>query len=270
MNSKSDRKAKEEFCKKLIAGGFDSAEIKVAPADIMAIKNGEIWWFEIKQTTQEKNYFGAATETEWEQAFNDPDHFRFVIAQTNKSQTKFGFTEYTPDEFIQFCTIPPFKVFFNINLEENIVNKKHYNSEKKSIAFSQESFRKIHDVFTKLRGEDEKQVFNNSKAEKIKVTYPNGDVIFERFNKNTLIEVIKRAGIERVKNLGIVAIKKNNLMLISKEEYHDKSGKTQEALGKYFIHTKVGTGDIVTYINQISDGLKLNLVIKVIQPKTWG
>lgn len=59
-------------------------------------------------------------------------------------------------------------------------------------------------------------------------------------------------------------------MLISKEEYHDKSGKTQEVLGKYFIHTKVGTGDIVTYINQISDGLKLNLVIKVIQPKTWG
>lgn len=270
MGKVNEKLVKEWYRKHLFENGYDSAEIVKSPADIKATKDGETWWFEIKYTTAKDSYYGGSTETEWEQAFNDPDHFRFVIAQTNKSQTKFGFTEYTPDEFIQFCTIPPFKVFFNINLEENIVNKKHFNSEKKSIAFSQESFRKIHDVFTKLRGEDEKQVFNNSKAEKIKVTYPNGDVIFERFNKNTLIEVIKRAGIERVKNLGIVAIKKNNLMLISKEEYHDKSGKTQEALGKYFIHTKVGTGDIVTYINQISDGLKLNLVIKVIQPKTWG
>ena len=270
MNTKSDRKAKEEFCKKLTSEGFDSVEITATPADIMATKDGETWWFEIKQTTQEKNYFGAATETEWEQAFVDPDHFRFVIAQTNKSQTKFNFIEYTPDEFIQFCSIPPFKVFFNIDFKGHTTSKKKDDREKKTITFSKESFSKIHDVFSKLRGLEEKTVFNNSKIDRIKVTYPNGDIVFERFNKNTLIEVIKRADIERVKRLGIVAIKKNNIMLISEEEYHDKSGKTQEKLGKYFIHTKISTDTAMSYINQISEGLGLKLEIKKIAPNCQG
>jgi hypothetical protein len=54
--------------------------------------------------------------TEWKEAIRNPDTFKFVIAKTDDKENDFEFKEFTPDEFIKYSTIPPFKVYFNIDL----------------------------------------------------------------------------------------------------------------------------------------------------------
>lgn len=115
-NQKSDVNAKSAYVDYLKSNGFE-ASVKSTPADIIATKDGQTWYFEIKMTKRQDVYFGAATLTEWQQAIKDPDHFRFVVVKTNEAETEFEFIEYTPAEFMEFSTIPPFKIFFNINLD---------------------------------------------------------------------------------------------------------------------------------------------------------
>ena len=50
-------------------------------------------------TRHEDRYFGAATQTEWRQAFKDPAHFRFVVVIADEKDENFRFIEYTPAEF---------------------------------------------------------------------------------------------------------------------------------------------------------------------------
>ena len=89
-NKKSDVKAKAEYVEYLKANGYCNPKVIASPADITAEKNGDTWYFEIKKTSQENKYFGAATLTEWIQALKDPDHFRFVIARESNEE-KFDF-----------------------------------------------------------------------------------------------------------------------------------------------------------------------------------
>ena len=115
----------------------------------MATKNGEVWYFEIKKTTREDVYFGAATETEWEQAFRDPKHFRFVIAKTDEDETSFEFIEFTPEEFIKGCTIPPFKVYFDVNVvTKEMVDK---TNSKRATIFTKERFEHLHKAYKMLK-----------------------------------------------------------------------------------------------------------------------
>ena len=116
-NKKSDGKAKAEYVEYLKANGYCNPKVIASPADITAEKNGDTWYFEIKKTSQENKYFGAATLTEWIQALKDPDHFRFVIARESNEE-KFDFFEYTPSEFMEISSIPPFKVFFNVDFRK--------------------------------------------------------------------------------------------------------------------------------------------------------
>lgn len=116
-NKKSDVKTKAEYVEYLKANGYCNPKVIASPADITAEKNGDTWYFEIKKTSQENKYFGAATLTEWIQALKDPDHFRFVIARESNEE-KFDFFEYTPSEFMEISSIPPFKVFFNVDFRK--------------------------------------------------------------------------------------------------------------------------------------------------------
>ncbi len=114
MNPKSDVDAKTAFKNELERRGFENVRIIGSPADIRAERNGREHFFEIKVTMKSRSYFGAATITEWEAALAAPERFRFVVArQINAS---WHFHEYSPDEFIQFSDIPPFKVYFRVPL----------------------------------------------------------------------------------------------------------------------------------------------------------
>ena len=121
--SKSDVKAKEAYIKFLRSQGFDEAHVTARPADITARKNGETYYFEIKKTSKEKLYFGAATLTEWAEAVENSEHYKFVVAK-ERNETDFDFIEYTPEELLEYSYIPPFKVYFNIYFDSNKKQKK--------------------------------------------------------------------------------------------------------------------------------------------------
>ena len=145
-NKKSDVAAKQAYVNKLNSEGF-RARITGSPADITAEKDGFTWYFEIKMTHHADRYFGAATQTEWRQAFKDSDHFRFVVIIADEADENFQFIEYTPAEFMEFSTIPPFKVYFNIDFTGK---PKKANRERKSIPLSPDNFRNLDECFSKL------------------------------------------------------------------------------------------------------------------------
>ena len=147
-NNKSDVAAKQAYVNKLNAEGY-KARITGSPADVTAEKDGETWFFEIKMTRHEDRYFGAATQTEWAQAFKDPEHFRFVVVIADEADEHFRFIEYTPAEFMGFSTIPPFKVYFNIDFTGK--PKKKSKREKKSVSLTEENFLRLNESYNALK-----------------------------------------------------------------------------------------------------------------------
>lgn len=146
-NIKSDIAAKAAFVEELRQRGFENVKVVAAPADIEAEKDGEKWYFEIKKTTHDDKYFGAATLTEWVQAVKDPEHFRFVVAITTDGEQTFDFIEYTPADFMEFSTVPPFKIFFNIDFS----GKKKAKRGGKALRVSRELIEKLRDVYLGMK-----------------------------------------------------------------------------------------------------------------------
>ena len=106
----------------------------------------------------------------------------------------------------------------------------------------------------------------SAKMQRILVVYPNGDYVYEKSGKATMVEVIRRAGIQNVIGLDLAGRKGNKntpyVPFISKVEYRDNSGATQTMEGDYFIFSKYSTGDLIEKLNQISLGLGLGLHIE--------
>ncbi|GMU86230.1 MAG: hypothetical protein AMXMBFR48_14720 [Ignavibacteriales bacterium] len=141
-NPKSDVNAKSAYAEHLRnSGRFNEGSVQIikSPADIEAKIGEDTYYFEIKMTRRKETAFGAATITEWEAALRNPDKFRFVIAHETE-EGKFIFTEYTPDKFLMYSTIPPFKVYFNVPLladSDNQTIEEKRQSSKSVIATSQ-------------------------------------------------------------------------------------------------------------------------------------
>jgi hypothetical protein len=99
-------------------------------------------------TEKTDSCFGAATLTEWEQAFKTPDRYRFVIAIKGENDT-FTFREFTPAEFMQYSTIPPFKVYFNLNLLGETRRKRRKNNG--AVISSEERFKEMLALYKKFK-----------------------------------------------------------------------------------------------------------------------
>jgi len=123
-NKKSDLQAKLAYKAELEKRGYTNVRIVKSPSDIIAEKDGKDYYFEIKMTKQKNKYFGAATLTEWAQAYATPNNYTFVVVQTDDLEENFIFTEYTPEEFMKHSTIPPFKIFFNVKLNGDTPKRK--------------------------------------------------------------------------------------------------------------------------------------------------
>ena len=100
--------------------GYTNVEQINHPVDLCANKGGRKFWIEVKYTeTEEESYFGAATTTEWECALDNPDTFFFLIAKKPGGVGENSFWDFeliTPEEFIKYSTIVPFKIYFTLPL----------------------------------------------------------------------------------------------------------------------------------------------------------
>ncbi len=105
---------------------------------------------------------------------------------------------------------------------------------------------------------------------KILVVYPNGEFIHGKSNVDTMLEVIHRAGVKDVANLGLVGRKgKGNtpfIPFIGTKQYFDNPetmSKTQRELEGYMVFSKYGSGEILSKIVEISNGLGLQLYVEI-------
>lgn len=145
--SRSDKAAKAKYKEVLCEHGYEVVDETNQPTDIVAIKDEEKWFFEIKATSKSEDelYFGAATLTEWRQAFATPDRFIFVVARL-QADGSYRFEEYTHEEFMAFSCVPPFKVYFNIPPR----GKKKTN-RRTAVVFTEEVLRILDDCYDKLK-----------------------------------------------------------------------------------------------------------------------
>lgn len=148
----SEKLVKEKFSDILRNRGFNNVTITKSPADITAELNGEQWWFELKSTIEPVKCWGGSTETEWEKAFENPDHYRFVVIWTTQKLKKFEFIEYRPEEFMRFCFVNPFSVQFKIPVSSSD------NDGNKSFGFDKEVFDKLHNLFEEIRKNRDKNL----------------------------------------------------------------------------------------------------------------
>ena len=146
-NLKSDVLAKFEYVKILISEGYNNARVTKSPSDIQATKNGMDFYFEIKYTTKDKKYFGAATLTEWQAAIQHPNTYFFIVALLKEN--KWVFTKYSPYEFMEFSTIPPFKVFFNI--PDTTTKSLPINKETKSVKLSTDNINEMVSFYESMK-----------------------------------------------------------------------------------------------------------------------
>lgn len=147
INAKSDVGAKEAFIEELLHRGFEEARVTKSPADITARRGTEVYYFEIKYTAQDGQYFGAATLTEWEAALTHEERYRFVVA--TKRDGFWMFHEYTPSEFMEFSYIPPFKIFFNVAVgKEKATQARRGN---KRIQLTRERVEQMVELFRRFR-----------------------------------------------------------------------------------------------------------------------
>jgi len=146
-NLKSDVDAKHAFIKTLLDRGFDAARVTSSPADITAHRGTDVYYFEVKYTAQKEQYFGAATLTEWGAALAYEDRYTFVVAA--RRDGGWAFHEYTPQEFMAFSSIPPFKVFFNIP----VGNEKATQARRgvKRVQLTRERIAQMVELFTRFR-----------------------------------------------------------------------------------------------------------------------
>lgn len=117
--SNSDSGAKRTL-KQMLEQMFPDSTIETnrREADVILTRNNGTWYFEIKKTSK-TDIFGAATLTEWEAAFKHPDRYYFVLMKELQDKSGFRYNFYTPAQFKEISTIPPFKINFNLHLDDS-------------------------------------------------------------------------------------------------------------------------------------------------------
>ena len=142
-----------EYAFNYLEGQGYEPEIIHKPVDIKATKNGEDYWFEVKYTEKHRGQpFGAATLTEWRKALEDPDKFKFLIVNKPGGvayDSEFSCVEVSPEEFMLYSTVPPFKVNFNWPLDES--KRKPPNRRSSTIVPTWDTIQRLDQYFDELK-----------------------------------------------------------------------------------------------------------------------
>ncbi len=107
----------------------------------------------------------------------------------------------------------------------------------------------------------------NMKLDKIRVTFPNGEVIEDDIVKNTFAKTIIRLGVKRVFNLRIWGNRKNNILLVDNHLTDVEIYKKQqdEIEPGYYLLVYNNTEQKAKWLEQISDTLHENLKVEIIK-----
>lgn len=167
-SSNSDVKAKDAFKCKLKPFG-EIIETQDIVADVAAKIGDELFYFEIKKTKQDAEkgtIFGAATVTEWQSAIDNKEHYYFVLAIEQKTEQEdkcdFEFYIISPQKFMKYSYVPPFKIDFHIPYKKNAQGeyifdepgrcaKTYVISKDKSISFLQKAWKLLSPLALKNR-----------------------------------------------------------------------------------------------------------------------
>jgi hypothetical protein len=103
-------------------------------------------------------------------------------------------------------------------------------------------------------------ILSNSKASKtaLLIRFPNGDVIAKEKAADTLVAVIKHAGMEQVEALGIKVNGENIVSRTPSKKYYEAH------VPPFFVKTHSSTAQKKRNIEQISEALDLGLSVEII------
>lgn len=111
---------------------------------------------------------------------------------------------------------------------------------------------------------DSEQDSSKSKRTKIRITTPEGKVIFYNTVWYTLRDVILYAGIGRVQALGILAVEKSGIPLIANTRTEKYANAQHEIAAGVYLFTNTNTPTKLKEITDISNKLNLNFKIETI------
>ena len=97
---------------------------------------------------------------------------------------------------------------------------------------------------------------------KLKVTFPDGVEINHRAATQTMVEVIKKIGCEKVKKLGIMVTRHKSLIIMSDNPLAAKKKNWTDMGSGYSIFTNSNTEDKFKQLNEINKRLALRLKIE--------
>ena len=147
----TDTEAIEPTKNWLTEQGFCNVQKINSPVDFKASRDGQEFFIELKFTSSEKTYFGAATLVEWVCALENPGNFYFLFAHKQISVTGddiWDFELMLAEELMKYSTIPPFKIFFSIPLP--LKSSRSPPQRKSAKQATQENIRYLSEVFSKL------------------------------------------------------------------------------------------------------------------------
>jgi hypothetical protein len=105
-----------------------------------------------------------------------------------------------------------------------------------------------------------RRILSNAKSPKtaLLVRFPTGEVVADKKAADTLVNIIGRAGVERVEQLGILVNGENIVSRTPSKKYNEASAPP------FFIKTHSSTSQKKRHIEQISDALGLGLTVEII------
>lgn len=106
---------------------------------------------------------------------------------------------------------------------------------------------------------------NTSKRDRIRVTFPDGYVICNKVNKDTLVNVVTRVGIETVYNLRLNAWGNGSTPLMSETPLIGYEKFCVELAPCRYLLTNSSTASKITTLQRISNLLNLNLKIELLE-----
>lgn len=106
---------------------------------------------------------------------------------------------------------------------------------------------------------------NTSKRDRIRVTFPDGHTICEKVNKDTLVAVVSRVGVEAVFNLKLNAWGNGSTPLMSEQPIVGYEKFCVLLAPNRYLLTNSSTPSKIATLEKISDALNLNLKIELLE-----